>query len=153
MPRLKIRQWPLEGFINYGCQENLSHLPYTPRTLYPLPNMYLLACREKLRRLSACRLYSSPGGLLLSSSNGPPPSAKPVYPVMSSPLLRYHDDRVRRSPGALPLSFPVKVQAVDFCHKKRTRDLWNTRREIKIQTKLDQPSWKTGQHQTSETRP
>jgi len=38
-------------------------------------------------------------------------------------------------------------------HKKRTRDLWNTRREVKIQTKLDQPSQKNGQHQTSETRP
>jgi hypothetical protein len=25
-------------------------------------------------------------------------------------------------------------------HKKRTRDLWNTRREIQTQTKLDQPS-------------
>ena len=25
-------------------------------------------------------------------------------------------------------------------HKKRTRDLWNTRRESQIQTKLDQPS-------------
>ena len=38
-------------------------------------------------------------------------------------------------------------------HKKRTRDLWNTRRESQIQTQLDQPSWKNGQHQTSETRP
>jgi len=38
-------------------------------------------------------------------------------------------------------------------HKKRTRDLWNTRREIQIQTKLDQPSRKNGQHQTSDTRP
>ena len=25
-------------------------------------------------------------------------------------------------------------------HKERTRDLWNTRRETQIQTKLDQPS-------------
>jgi len=25
-------------------------------------------------------------------------------------------------------------------HKERTRDLWNTRREIQIQTKLDQAS-------------
>ena len=31
--------------------------------------------------------------------------------------------------------------------------LCNTRREIQIQTKLDQPSRKNGQHQTSETRP
>ena len=31
--------------------------------------------------------------------------------------------------------------------------LCNTRREIQIQTKLDQPPWKNGQHQTSETRP
>jgi len=38
-------------------------------------------------------------------------------------------------------------------HKKITRDLWNTRREIQIQTRLDQPSWKNGQHQTSETHP
>ena len=38
-------------------------------------------------------------------------------------------------------------------HKKRTRDLWNTRRGIQTQTKLDQPSWKNGQHQTAETRP
>ena len=29
-------------------------------------------------------------------------------------------------------------------------DLWNTRREIQIQTKLDQPAWKNGQHQTAE---
>ena len=29
----------------------------------------------------------------------------------------------------------------------------NTRCEIQTQTKLDQPSWKNGQHQTSETRP
>jgi len=26
--------------------------------------------------------------------------------------------------------------------------LWNTRRETQIQTKLDQPPWKNGQHQT-----
>ena len=38
-------------------------------------------------------------------------------------------------------------------HKKRTKDLWNTRREIQIETELDQPSWKNGQYQTSETRP
>jgi hypothetical protein len=38
-------------------------------------------------------------------------------------------------------------------HKKKTRDFWNTRREIQTQTKLDQPSWKNGQHQTPETRP
>ena len=38
-------------------------------------------------------------------------------------------------------------------HKKRTGDLWNTRREIQIQTKVDQPSRKNGQQQTSETRP
>ena len=38
-------------------------------------------------------------------------------------------------------------------YKKRTSDLWNTRREIQTQTKLDQPSWKKGQHQTPETRP
>jgi len=37
--------------------------------------------------------------------------------------------------------------------KKRTRDLWNTRRETQIQTKLDQPPWENGQHQTAETRP
>jgi hypothetical protein len=36
-------------------------------------------------------------------------------------------------------------------HKKRTRDLWNPRREIQIQTKLYQPSRKNGQHQTSKT--
>jgi hypothetical protein len=30
--------------------------------------------------------------------------------------------------------------------------LWNTRREIQIQTKLDQPSRRNEQHQTSETR-
>jgi len=38
-------------------------------------------------------------------------------------------------------------------HKTRTRDFWNTRRETQIQTKLDQPPRKNGQHQTSETRP
>ena len=37
--------------------------------------------------------------------------------------------------------------------KTRTRDLWNTRRETQIQTKLDQPPRKNGQHQTPETRP
>jgi hypothetical protein len=37
--------------------------------------------------------------------------------------------------------------------KKRTRDLWNTRRETQIQTNLDQPPWKNEQNQTSETRP
>jgi len=37
-------------------------------------------------------------------------------------------------------------------YKKRTGDLWNTRREIQTQTKLDQPSWKNGQHQTPEKR-
>jgi hypothetical protein len=36
---------------------------------------------------------------------------------------------------------------------KKTRDLWNTRREIQIQTELDQPSRRNGQHQTAETRP
>jgi len=38
-------------------------------------------------------------------------------------------------------------------HKTRTKDLWNTRLEIQIQTKLDKPPRKNGQHQTPETRP
>jgi len=38
-------------------------------------------------------------------------------------------------------------------HKTRTIDLWNTRRETQIQTKLDQPPRKNGQHQTLEIRP
>ena len=38
-------------------------------------------------------------------------------------------------------------------HKTRARDLWNTRRETQIQTKLDQPPRKNGQHQTPEIRP
>ena len=38
-------------------------------------------------------------------------------------------------------------------HTERTRALWNTRRETQIQTKLDHPTWKNGQHQTPETRP
>ena len=37
--------------------------------------------------------------------------------------------------------------------RKRTRDLWNTRHETQIQTKLDQPPSKNGQHQTPETHP
>jgi len=37
--------------------------------------------------------------------------------------------------------------------KERNGDLCNTRRETQIQTKLDQPPWKNGQHQTAETRP
>ena len=36
-------------------------------------------------------------------------------------------------------------------HKERTRDLWNTRREIQTQTKLNQLSRKNGQLQTPET--
>jgi len=36
---------------------------------------------------------------------------------------------------------------------ERTGDLWNTRRETQIQTKLYQPPRKNGQHQTAETRP
>jgi hypothetical protein len=38
-------------------------------------------------------------------------------------------------------------------HKKRTGYLWTTRYEIQIQTKLDQPSQKNGQHQTSDACP
>jgi len=38
-------------------------------------------------------------------------------------------------------------------HKTRTRDLCNTRRETQIQTKLDQPPRKNGQHQKPEIRP
>jgi len=38
-------------------------------------------------------------------------------------------------------------------HKKRTRDLCNTRLETQIQTKLDQPPRKNGHHQTPKTRP
>ena len=37
--------------------------------------------------------------------------------------------------------------------KRRTGELWNRRRESQIETKLDQPTRKNGQHQTSETRP
>jgi len=33
------------------------------------------------------------------------------------------------------------------------QELWNTRRETQIQTKLDQPPRKNGQHQTAEIRP
>ena len=36
-------------------------------------------------------------------------------------------------------------------HKKRTRNICNTRCETQIQTKLDQPPWKNGQHQTPVT--
>ena len=46
-----------------------------------------------------------------------------------------------------------KLSAKKRSHKKRTRDLWNTRRESQTQTKLDQPSRKNGQQQTSEIRP
>jgi len=35
---------------------------------------------------------------------------------------------------------------------KRTGDLWNTRRETQIRTKLDQPPWKNWQDQAAETR-
>ena len=45
------------------------------------------------------------------------------------------------------------MQNTKRSHKKRTKDLWNTRRETQIQIELDQPSRKNGQHQTSETRP
>jgi len=38
-------------------------------------------------------------------------------------------------------------------HKTRTGDLWNTRRETEIQTKLDQPPRKYGQDQSGEIRP
>jgi len=44
------------------------------------------------------------------------------------------------------------ANSLKVCHKNRTGDFWNIRREIQIQTKLDQQSWKNGQHQTSETR-
>ena len=58
-------------------------------------------------------------------------------------------------------SFNVKTQNYAYFrsenkklnHKKRTRDLCNTRRETRIQTELDQPPWENGQHQTAETRP
>jgi len=43
-----------------------------------------------------------------------------------------------------------KIRSEDV---KRTRNLWNTRRETQIQTTLDQPPRKNGQHQTPETRP
>ena len=45
------------------------------------------------------------------------------------------------------------IEARKRSHKERTRDLWNTRRETQIQTKLDPPPWKNGQHRTRETRP
>jgi len=42
---------------------------------------------------------------------------------------------------------------LDKTRSEVIRDLWKTRREIQIQTKLDQPFRKDGQHQTSERRP
>jgi len=38
------------------------------------------------------------------------------------------------------------MQNTKRSHKKRTKDLWNTRRETQIQIELDQPSRKNGQH-------
>jgi hypothetical protein len=51
---------------------------------------------------------------LLPSSYGPPQSAKPICPAMSSPWLRYHDDSVRRVPGTLPLKFPGETKQSIF---------------------------------------
>jgi len=42
---------------------------------------------------------------------------------------------------------------LDKIRREVVRDLWSTRREVQIQTKLYQPYRKNGQHQTSETSP
>jgi hypothetical protein len=60
---------------------------------------------------------------------------------------------LRSSRDALFRRIHKTRQSTKRSHKKITKDLWNTRREIQTQTKLDQPSWKKGQQQTAETRP
>ena len=44
-----------------------------------------------------------------------------------------------------------KIRSEDV--RQRTGDLWNTRRETQIKTKVDQPPRKNGQHQIPEIRP
>ena len=89
-----------------------------------------------------------------------------VYKVVDRPALLYgsetwgnHDARHDSSRSCRD-ALSKKCQRIHKTgqnkkrsHKKRTRDIWNTRHEIQTQTKLDQPSWKNGHHQTVETRP
>ena len=63
---------------------------------------------------------------------------KPVHSVVMK-ITKVNTEAVDRNQGYLLLI------CGGFCR--------NTRRENQIQTKLDQPSRKNGQHQTSETRP
>ena len=69
-----------------------------------------------------------------------------------------HEER-HDSPRSCRMRFVRSVRGYIRLDKIRNeviskeRDLWNTTRETQIQTKLDQPPWKNGQHQTPETRP
>jgi hypothetical protein len=56
--------------------------------------------------------------------------------------------RLEVSGAVRPLQWPLGVKGLNkkHSHKKRTKDLWNTSREIQTQTK-------NGQHQTSKTHP
>jgi len=88
------------------------------------------------------------------------------HKVMARPSLLYwqrnmgnHEDR-HDSPRRCRDTFSKKCYGIHKTgqnkkrsHKEITRDVWNTRRETQIQTKLDQPPWKKGQHQTTETHP
>jgi hypothetical protein len=75
----------------------------------------------------------------------PQPNKWPVQPFF---LISFN-----ASYFLLLLSLHKTRQNKKWSNKKRTKDLCNTSREIQTQTKLDQPSRKNGQHQTSETRP
>jgi hypothetical protein len=56
-----------------------------------------------LRRLFACCLYTNPGKSLFTLQQ-----YSDIFPDMSSPLLRYHDENTRRAHRSMPHSFPEK---------------------------------------------
>jgi len=57
------------------------------------------------------------------------------------------------SPSAKDSFLEDQFVSLNLASLSLSLSLCNTRRKIQIQTKLDQPSRKNGQHQTSETRP
>ena len=87
------------------------------------------------------------------------------YKVLARPTLLYGSEtwvamkRDMTRLEAAEMRFLRSVKGFTRLDKIRSEvirkelEMWNTRREIQIQTKVDQPSRKNGQHQTSETRP
>jgi hypothetical protein len=104
MERLDWLQFPRKKLTNlsYTCLTHYIH--YKVHTDW----LALLHCAASLPAVCT-QVQEIP---LLLSSNSPPTMVNSICPDISSPLLRYHDENIRRAHRSVPHSFPEIILVI-----------------------------------------